>query len=167
MASLSLDASFGCVSFDRAVQSAGLPLLFVPLNTAAYLFIPPEVNNQGSSLINLARNIGQSVGASVVTFLDRWSQVHQGLLVGHLTPFATPYRLDLYRLSLALAAHGASIGAAQSRAAQVLYDTLQRQSTMLAVTDIFRLMAFVCLAGLPLLVLLKRYDPRHVRAAVH
>jgi hypothetical protein len=41
------------------------------------------------------------------------------------------------------------------------------QSTMLAVTDIFRLMAFLCFAGLPLLVLFKRYDPRHVRAAVH
>jgi MFS transporter, DHA2 family, multidrug resistance protein len=121
-----------------------------------------------SSLINLARNIGQSVGASVVsTFLDRWSQVHQGFLVGHMTPFAAPYRWDLHRLILALAAHGASIGAAQHRAAQVLYDTLQRQSTMLAVTDIFRLMAFLCFAGLPLLVLFKRYDPRHVRAAVH
>jgi hypothetical protein len=89
------------------------------------------------------------------------------LLVGHLTPFATPYRLDLHRLSLSLAAHGTSIGAAQHRAAQVLYDTLQRQSTMLAVTDIFRLMAFLCFAGLPLLVLFKRYDPRYVRAAVH
>ena len=168
MAGLSLDASFGLVSFDRVVQSAGLPLLFVPLNTAAYLFMPPGANNQGSSLTNLARNIGQSVGASIVsTFLDRWSQVHQGLLVGHLTPFATAYRFDLNRLSLALAAQGASIGAAQHRAAQVLYDSLERQSTMLAVTDLFRLMAFLCLAGLPLLLLLKRYDPRHARAAVH
>lgn len=103
----------------------------------------------------------------VSTFLDRWSQVHQGLLVGHLTRFAAPYRLDLHRLSLALAAHGASIGAATNRAVQLLYDTLQRQSTMLAVTDIFRLMAFLCIAGLPLLVLFKRYDPRHVRTAVH
>ena len=168
MAGLSLDASFGSVSFDRVVQMAGIPLLFVPLNTAAYRFIPPEANNQASSLTNLARNIGQSVAASAVsTFLARWSQVHQGLLVGHLTPFAAPFRWDLHRLILALAAHGASIGAAQHRAAQVLYDTLQRQSTMLAVTDIFRLMAFLCLAVLPLLVLFKRYDPRHVRAAVH
>ena len=54
-----------------------MAFLFVPINTAAYAFLPREKNNAASGLMNLARNIGGSVGISVVTtMLDRRTQIH-------------------------------------------------------------------------------------------
>ena len=53
----------------RCFQAAGLACLFVPINTVAYAFVPRNKNNAASGLINLARNIGGSVGISLVTNL--------------------------------------------------------------------------------------------------
>src|SRR5690606_1603193 len=143
------------------VQMTGLAFLFVPIATVAYLFIPPEANNQASSLINLARNVGASMGTSAAaTFLERWSQVHQGALVSHLTPFNEAYRRQLDQLTQMLLAQGASVDAARARATEMIYDMLQQQSAMLAVTDDFHFLALVFIASLPLVLLLKRYDPR-------
>lgn len=168
MGGLSLDASFARVSFDRIVQMTGLAFLFVPIATVAYLFIPPEANNQASSLINLARNVGASMGTSAAaTFLERWSQVHQGALVSHLTPFNEAYRRQLDQLTQMLLAQGASVDAARARATEMIYDMLQQQSAMLAVTDDFHFLALVFIASLPLVLLLKRYDPREARVAAH
>ena len=46
----------------RVLQSAALPFLFVPINTLAFLDIPPDKTNNASALINLARNFGGSIG---------------------------------------------------------------------------------------------------------
>ena len=61
----------------RVYQAAGLAFLFVPINTVAYSILPRDKNNAASGLINLARNIGGSVGISFVADHDhRRSQVH-------------------------------------------------------------------------------------------
>ena len=61
----------------RCLQAVGLAFLFVPINTAAYAYLPREKNNAASGLMNLARNIGGSVGISfVTTMLDRRTQKH-------------------------------------------------------------------------------------------
>ena len=71
----------------RCFQAAGLALLFVPINTAAYAFVPPNKNNAASGLINLARNIGGSVGISAVTtLLARRAQFHQLRLTENASP---------------------------------------------------------------------------------
>ena len=86
----------------------GMAFLFVPINTAAYAFLPRDKNNAASGLMNLARNIGGSVGISVVTtMLDRRTQVHLNDLAGHLTP-ATRFPVDVQGASRAMQAHGAS-----------------------------------------------------------
>ncbi len=48
-----------------------MAFLFVPINTAAYAYLPQEKNNAASGLMNLARNIGGSVGISLVTTTAR------------------------------------------------------------------------------------------------
>jgi hypothetical protein len=78
-----------------------------------------------------------------------------------------PYSTQLGRLTQGSRYTERASNAAEARARQVLYDMLQRQSAMLAVTDVFRFVAFVFLVAVPLVVLLKRYDPRTARAAVH
>ena len=71
----------------RIIQGTGLAFLFVPINTVAYSYLPPEKNNAASGLINLARNVGGSVGISfVTTMLDRRTQFHRAQLSAHLNP---------------------------------------------------------------------------------
>ena len=72
-----MQIDFRTLAMARVVQAVGMAFLFVPINTAAYAFLPRDKNNAASGLMNLARNIGGSVGISVVTtLLDRRSQVH-------------------------------------------------------------------------------------------
>ncbi len=70
----------------RCYQAAGLAFLFVPINTAAYAFVPRNKNNAASGLINLARNVGGSLGISLVTtILARRAQFHQSRLTEQVT----------------------------------------------------------------------------------
>ena len=69
---------FPTAAMARVFQGVGLAFLFVPINTVAYSYLPPEKNNAASGLINLARNVGGSMGISfVTTMLDRRTQFHQ------------------------------------------------------------------------------------------
>jgi DHA2 family multidrug resistance protein len=67
MSNIDLSIDFHTAMMYRVYQSAGLALLFVPITTMAYVGVPPEKNNTVSVMVNLARNIGASVGISAVT----------------------------------------------------------------------------------------------------
>ena len=87
MTHFDLELGFGTVVFARLVQGGGMAFLWVPINTVAYSYLPREKNNAASGLINLARNVGASMGISyVTTMLDRRAQFHQDRLVAHLYP---------------------------------------------------------------------------------
>src|SRR5271163_578947 len=86
MAGFDLDIDFRTAATARVFQAVGMAFLFVPINTAAYAFLPRDKNNAASGLMNLARNIGGSVGISVVTtMLDRRTQFHMTSLASHLS----------------------------------------------------------------------------------
>ena len=86
MTTFDLQIDFRTLAMARVVQAVGMAFLFVPINTAAYAFLPRDKNNAASGLMNLARNIGGSVGISVVTtMLDRRTQVHLNDFASHLS----------------------------------------------------------------------------------
>ena len=90
MTNFTLGVDFRTVVYARMIQTMGLAFLFIPINTAAYAFLPKEKNNAASGLMNLARNIGGSVGISIVTtMLDRRSQYHMSRMSSH---FRLPVR---------------------------------------------------------------------------
>ncbi len=168
MAGWNLEVDFWTVASDRVIQAAGLAFLFVPINTAAYLGVPPEQNNQLSSLMNVARNIGGSVGISTVTTLTaRRAQWHHNVLVGQLTPFDQSYRNALSWLHDMLLPHGSSHVAATGRALGVLHGAVVQQANTLATLDAFRLLSGIFLAALPLLLLLQRYYPGAPDSVAH
>ena len=81
MTRFNTDMDYKHAVIARCYQAAGLALLFVPINTAAYAFVPRNKNNAASGLMNLARNVGGSVGISLVTtILSRRAQFHQARL---------------------------------------------------------------------------------------
>ncbi len=92
MSGFTLQTDYGTFVWSRIYQAIGLSLLFIPINTAAYRFVPATMSSDAAALINVARNLGGSFGISAVTtFLSRYGQVHQTVLVGHVTPYDPTY----------------------------------------------------------------------------
>ena len=157
MTRFDLDMDFRTAVLARVLQAVGLAFLFVPINTAAYSYLPREKNNAASGLMNLARNIGGSVGISfVTTLLDRRTQKHQADLTSHLTAAQAQFQSTLQGIANSLTAHGLSPADAMQRAYAVIQNTVQRQATMLAYIDCFWFLGCAILAMIPMVFLMKR-----------
>ncbi|MBS1867122.1 MAG: DHA2 family efflux MFS transporter permease subunit, partial [Acidobacteria bacterium] len=72
MAGWNLQLDYRHAVYGRMLQSLGLAFLFIPINVSAFAYVPKEKTNMGTGIINLARNVGASVGiATVTTVLER------------------------------------------------------------------------------------------------
>jgi DHA2 family multidrug resistance protein len=158
---LNLQTSFGVFVLTWAISRGGLPFLFVPINVTAFSYVEREKISSATGLINLTRNMGGSVGISVVTALQsHLTQVHQSALAGHLTPLDASYTSRLSHLEMALRAGGSSSAQAAAQAQGIIYGDLVRQSSMLAYIDVFRMLSWLCIGLIPLMFLMKRAKPR-------
>jgi len=154
---LDLDVDFKTVALDRMLQAAGLAFLFVPINTAAYSHLPRDKNNAASGLMNLARNIGGSVGISfVTTLLDRRTQKHMTDLMSHLTSSNFHFQDRLHGLVSALIGGGIDPPTARQKAYALMQSTVERQATMLSYIDNFWILGCAIAAMIPLVFLMKR-----------
>ena len=107
MSGLNLGVSPGMVISPRNIQTLGAGLMFVPLNLAAYAFIPKEQTNNASGLFSLVRNEGSSIGVAITnTLLQRRTQFHQFRLIEHLHPLNPAASGWLTRISGAFGGHG-------------------------------------------------------------
>jgi len=157
MTRFDLGIDFRTAALARVLQAVGLAFLFVPINTAAYSYLPRNKNNAASGLMNLARNIGGSVGISfVTTMLDRRTQKHLTDLMSHLTSANAQFQAMVRAIAQSLMTHGTSPADAQQQAYGVLQGMIQRQATMLAYIDNFYLLGFVILAMVPMVFLMKK-----------
>ena len=139
---LDLEISFRSAAILRLAQVFGLGFLFVPINLSAFVGIAAEKSNSVSGMINFMRNIGSSIGTSMVTTLvARRSQVHQTYLVAHTTA-GRPVFLQAQR---ALSMHLGIVGLDASRAAHQAYARLYQavigQAATLAYIDVFWVLA--------------------------
>lgn len=149
--------SLGTAAMARVWQMIGIPFLFVPLTNAAYVGLPPSRSNQASAMLNVARNLGGTIGISTVqTLLAMRQQMHQSRLVEGLDPLNLNYADALSSLTHTLMSQGLSSAEAAQMAVGQLYQAVQQQASMLAFIDCFKaLMIFVALV-FPLVWLLKR-----------
>lgn len=128
------------------VQGLGLGLVFVPLSTVAFSTIAPQFRADATSLFSLVRNIGSSVGISVVSLmLTRNIQINHAELSSALTP----YNPTLRALS-PLAAAG------QPAALSQIDGLVNLQAAMIGYVDDFKLMMWVTLVAIPLVFLLRK-----------
>jgi DHA2 family multidrug resistance protein len=157
---LDLLISFKAASWLRVVQAFGLGFLFVPINLSAYVGIPPEKGNSVSGLVNFMRNIGSSVGTSIVTtLLARRAQFHQNMLSYHATNYDPAFRNQLSGLTQQLFHAGATPPDARVQAYGRIYQSLQVQSQTLAYIDTFKVLAVA--AGIMFLLsfIVRKNDP--------
>jgi MFS transporter, DHA2 family, multidrug resistance protein len=160
MTGFDLDIDFRSVATARVIQAAGMAFLFVPINTAAYAFLPRDKNNAASGLMNLARNIGGSVGISfVTTMLDRRAQLHLTNLSSNLSLANPALRSMLQGASGAMRAHGANAAGATQQAYALIQGTIQRQATMLSYMDCFYFLGWAILLMVPMVFLIKKSRP--------
>ncbi len=160
MTNFDLQIDFRTAVIARVFQAIGMAFLFVPINTAAYAFLPREKNNAASGLMNLARNIGGSVGISVVTtMLDRRSQVHMTDLSSHLSQSNPALQSAIQGATRAMQAHGASAAGAARQAYALIQGTVERQATMLAYIDCFWFLGVAIMAMIPMVFLMKKSKP--------
>src|SRR6266516_741838 len=157
MAGWNLGLDFRHAVQARMLQGFGLAFLFIPINVAAFAFVPKEKTNMGTGIINLARNIGASVGiATVTTMLDRRAQFHQSRLMGRVNDFSAAYHHTLNGMQVKLVAAGSTAAHASAQAHGMIYGTIQRQAAMLAFIDNFKMLGVVFFAVIPIFVLMKK-----------
>ena len=155
MANFDLGLGFRNVVIARLIQGGGMAFLWVPINTVAYSYLPRDKNNAASGLINLARNVGASMGISfVTTMLDRRAQFHQDRLTSHLDPTNPRLHRMIQGTTSALQAQSGSRALPQAYA--LLQLNVQRQALMLSYIDNFRVLAIVALCLIPLIFLVKK-----------
>jgi DHA2 family multidrug resistance protein len=160
MTSFDLGVDFKTVMMARVYQAMGLAFLFVPINTTAYSGLPRDKNNAASGLMNLARNIGGSVGISAVTtLLARRAQVHQVQLVEKINAGNPQLRSTLSGLTSRFSGGGYGPGAALQHAYATVAANVDRQATMLAYIDNFWLLGVVIACLIPCVFLIKKVKP--------
>jgi DHA2 family multidrug resistance protein len=140
----------------RLIQSVGLPFLFVPISAMAYVGLAPKESNQASAMMNVARNLGGTIGiATVQIVLAQREQFHQSRLVEGVNPLNPNYAIGLERLTQGLIGQGQSPTDAQPEALATIYGIIQRQAAMLSFLDVFHVLLVAVLAVIPLLLLVE------------
>jgi DHA2 family multidrug resistance protein len=158
---LNLAAGYWDIFWPQFLQGIGMGLLFVPLTTITMDAIAKERMGYATSLFNLMRNIGGSMGiAAATTFLARNQQTLTTRLGSHVSLYDADVQARLEGLRQALMRAGADAVTAAERARAILAGMVARQAAMLAFAQVFRLLGVVFLLSVPLIFLMR---PPHAR----
>ncbi|WP_201345003.1 DHA2 family efflux MFS transporter permease subunit [Thiohalobacter sp. COW1] len=137
-------------------QGLGLGFIFVPLSTITFATLAPRYRNEGTALFSLMRNIGSSIGISVVmTYLAQRTQANHAALADYINPF---------NLALKRAVEAGAYDLTTPQGLAAINGEVTRQAATLAYLQDFRLMMWITVAAIPLIILL-RASPK--KAAVN
>jgi MFS transporter, DHA2 family, multidrug resistance protein len=154
---LNLNAGYWDIFWPQLLQGAGMALLFVPLTTVAMASIPPERMGYATSLFNLMRNLGGSIGIAVTgTMLARQRQTVSAVLGEHVTLYDTASQTVLEQMKSAFMAAGADPVTATQRAYLAVQGIITRQAAMVSFVMLFRLLGVIFLVLTPLVLIMRR-----------
>ena len=143
MMHFSLDVPERMIITTGVIQGLGLGLVFVPISTVAYSTLPQSTRTEAAGIFSLMRNIGSSVGISIVmTLLSRNTQINHAEIAARLTPYGD-------NLAQMPQAFSGAMGMA------ALNGEVTRQASAIAFLDDFWLMMVMTAVAIPLLLLLK------------
>ena len=150
------------------ISGFGSGCVFVPLSTTAMAFLKNEEIGNASGLYNLMRNIGGSIGISVVnTIVARHEQLHRTELVGSVNLGRPGVQGALQGMQQYLTAQGASPTTALQRAYGLLNQSLGAQARLWSYVDDFRYMALACFGCVPIVFMLKKAIRKGPAGAAH
>ncbi|EQD29226.1 EmrB/QacA family drug resistance transporter, partial [mine drainage metagenome] len=155
------ETGFQTIMWTRVFQASGMAFLFIPINTVAFSAIDTAKSSNASAIINMSRNVGGSFGISIaVTVLAREAQIHQDRLIGRVTSVSPALRAYVSMVHNHLAEHGHGGLASTHEAMGLLYQTVIKQSTMLAYIDDFRFLGVVSILLIPTVFFLRHQKTR-------
>jgi MFS transporter, DHA2 family, multidrug resistance protein len=138
MAGFSLLMDGDPIIWSGFIQGVGTGFVYVPLAAVTFATLKPELRNEATALFNLTRNIGSSIGISVVeALLVRNTQVMHVSLAAHLTRYT--------------GAHAATAASALA----ALNHEVTEQASMIAYNDDFKLMMILTILVIPFAFLLR------------
>jgi DHA2 family multidrug resistance protein len=165
---LNLQAGYWDIFWPQLLQGTGMALTFVPLTTVSMQAIPPERMGNATSLFNLMRNIGGSVGIAVTgTLLVRQRQTVAAVLGERVTAYDPESQAMLAQLKAAFMARGVDAVTATERAYGALHGILIQQASMVSFVWLFQLLGMIFLLLLPLILIMRRPKGRVSAAAAH
>ena len=163
-----LQIDFQTIVILRMIQVIFMPFIFIPISTLNYIGVPREKNNQVSGLSNFARNIGGSIGTSLLsTFLTRQNQTHLRMFASHTSHANSNFSQFLSGLKHLFLQQGYDAATAAEKALALAYQTVQQQASALSFVNSFWVMSVVvaCLTPLPFLMRRPRPGEQQPRAA--
>ncbi len=135
--------------------------IFVPLSAVAVTGLANEEIGNASGLYNLSRNVGGSIGISLVnTIVARHQQLHQNELVRSITSTRIPVQNQLQALQAYLQTQGFSAVDSMRKAYGLIGQMVAGQALLWSYVDDFRYMALVCFSCIPIVFMLKKAVPR-------
>jgi len=165
---LNLQAGYWDIFWPQLLQGTGMALTFVPLTTATMQSIPAERMGNATSLFNLMRNIGGSVGIAMTgTMLTRQRQSIATVLGENITAYDVQAQTMLQQLKQVFMARGADAVTATERAYGALHAMLVQQASMVSFVWLFRLLGGIFLILIPLILIMRRPKGRTAPAAAH
>ncbi len=151
MTGFALEQGSGPVIWSGVIQGIGIGLCFVTIQSLAFATLEPQLRTHAASLLNLARNIGGSIGISLVTtLLARNIQTAHADMAAHITDQVLP------RISEGVVSQ---LGLPASSALALANAEINRQAAFIAYIDDFWIMMWVTLAAIPLVLLLRPARP--------
>lgn len=141
------------------LQGFGMGFVFIPLSTVAYATLDPRYRNDATAFFSLLRNIGSSIGISIMTsLLAQNIQINHAELSTHLTMFN-----PAYKMVESMSGNAGISEAATSSALAILNAKVTEQAATISYLNDFRLMLYITLAAMPLLMFMRK--PAHKATA--
>ena len=157
LSQFSLDVSSRSFWIPLMIQGASLGFVFVPLTTITNNPIPNERMGNATSIFNLMRNIGASIGISMVeTVQFRKEQVHINYLGANMNAQSSGVQNMLASMKAYFMSQGSSAATATQQAYESMWGMVLRQAAMLSYNDTFLFLAMMFVLMIPLLFLLRK-----------
>ncbi len=151
---LNLQIAATSILVPNVILGIGVGLALVPIMSLTVMTLNNSQMTNASAIQNLLKNIAGAVGTSLVsTMVTRGAQVHQYMLVGHMTPLNPNFTARVQALAANFSHYPEQV--AQNMAQALLYKELVTQSTLFAYIDTFRIFGILCFFIVPLLVFIK------------
>jgi MFS transporter, DHA2 family, multidrug resistance protein len=168
LGSLNLQVGYWDIFWPQFVQGLSMGLIFVPLTTITMSLIAREAMGNATSIFNLMRNLGGSVGiATIATMLSRSTQVQYNTLGAHITVFDAQTRMLLDQIRAGFVARGMDVTTAARAAYVAISGMVSQQAVMVAFVQLFRVLALVFAVVIPLVFIMKRPRGGAPPAAAH
>ena len=158
--------NYNTFALMRLMEVWGLPFLFIPISTLAFMEISKEKSGNASAIFSLSRNMGGSMGiAMLIAYVARHTQLHQSILSAKLSPTDSSFHALLAKYTNVFYSSGQTMVNATNAAMGKIYSELLKQANIIAYNDVFMIMAALTFIMAGIALTMPRNNP-HAKAAV-